>query len=89
MQARIYIFGFVQGIGFRYFVKSNARRLKLSGWVRNTDDGRVEALVQGQKETIEKLISLCKKGPFLSEVKTVDVIWEKEEESFEGFQTVH
>jgi acylphosphatase len=88
MQAKILISGAVQGIGFRYFVKSNARRLKLNGWVRNTADGKVEALVQGQKETIEKLISLCGKGPFLSEVKAVDVNWDKEEEQFGDFRVV-
>ena len=80
MQAHFFIMGFVQGIGFRYFVKSNARRLKLTGWVKNTDDGRVEALVQGPKEKIEKLIKLCEKGPFLSQVNSVQVQWEKEVE---------
>jgi len=81
--------GFVQGIGFRYFVKSNARRLKLTGWVKNTDDGRVEALVQGPKEKIEKLIKLCEKGPFLSQVNSVQVQWEKEVERFGDFGVAH
>jgi acylphosphatase len=86
MNAHIYITGFVQGIGFRYFVKSNARRLKLNGWVKNTNDGRVEVLAQGSKEEIEKLIKLCEKGPFLSEVKSVQAQWEKEEERFGDFR---
>lgn len=85
MQARIYISGFVQGVGFRWFVKSNAKKFGLKGWVQNTPDGKVEVLVQGSKETIEKLIKLCSKGPFLSEVKTVDVSWEEETERFENF----
>jgi acylphosphatase len=88
MQARIYISGLVQGIGFRYFAKSNARRLKLTGWVRNADDGKVEVLAQGAKEAIEKLAKLCEKGPFLAEVKSVQVEWEKEEEQFLDFKTV-
>ena len=88
MQARIYISGLVQGIGFRYFAKSNARRLKLNGWVKNTDDGKVEVLAQGAKEAIEKLAKLCEKGPFLAEVKSVQVEWEKEEEQFADFKTV-
>ena len=88
MQARIFILGFVQGIGFRYFVKSNAQRLRLNGWARNTDDGRVEVLAQGPKEAVEKLIELCEKGPFLSEVKSVQVEWEKEEEQFAGFEII-
>jgi acylphosphatase len=89
MQAKIYISGFVQGIGFRGFVKSNARKLGLKGWVCNANDGKVEVLVQGPKETIAKLIKLCEKGPFLSEVKSVQVEWEKEGERFAGFETVH
>ena len=88
MQARIYVLGFVQGVGFRGFVKSNARKLNLKGWVQNTDDGRVETLVQGSKEEVEKLIKLCEKGPFLSEVKSVVVEWEKEEEQFNDFEII-
>jgi len=89
MQARIFISGQVQGIGFRYFVKSNAKRLKLTGWVHNLPDSRVEALAQGEKEAIEKLVKFCEKGPFLSDVKSVSVEWGKEEESFKDFKTTH
>jgi len=53
------------------------RRLKLTGWVKNTDDGRVEALVQGPKEKIEKTDQALRKGPFLSQVNSVQVQWEK------------
>ena len=42
-----------------------------------------------RKETIAKLIKLCEEGPFLSEVKSVQVEWEKETEHFAGFETVH
>lgn len=86
MQAKIFVSGMVQGIGFRWFVKWNARKLKLTGWVKNTRDGRVEVLAQGEKEAIEKLIKSCGKGPFLAEVKIVDVAWEKEEKRFTGFE---
>jgi len=89
MQARIFVMGFVQGVGFRGFVKSNARKFGLRGWVRNTDDGRVEILAQGSKDDIQKLIKLCERGAFLSEVKSVAVDWEKEEEQFESFETTH
>ena len=89
MQARIYIAGVVQGVGFRWFVKSNAKKRGLSGWVKNIDDGGVEVLAQGSKEMIEKLIKLCEKGPFLSIVKNVEVTWENEGEHFEGFDKTH
>jgi acylphosphatase len=86
MQARIYILGFVQGVGFRGFVKSNARKLGLTGWAQNLTDGRVEVLAQGSKEKIESLIKICEKGPIISDVKSVAVIWEKEDETFASFE---
>ncbi len=61
-QVRLFISGYVQGIGYRQFVKANATRLGLSGWVRNLSDGRVEALIQGDKKKIEEMITLCKKA---------------------------
>ncbi len=87
MQARIYVLGFVQNVGFRGFVKSNARKLGLRGWVQNLLDGRVEVLAQGPKGEIEKLIKICEKGSIISDVKSVVVNWEKEEERFENFET--
>ncbi len=75
MTARIYISGFIQGVGYRQFVKGIARQIGLSGWVRNLPNGRVEALFSGSKDKIEKAIEECWKGPFLSEVKSVDVEW--------------
>lgn len=78
MQARIYILGFVQGVGFRQFVKKNAQKLLLNGTVQNLSDGRVEIVATGSKEKIEELIKLTEKGPFFSEVKSVQVEWEGE-----------
>jgi acylphosphatase len=83
----IFISGFVQGVGFRQFVLRQAQHLRLTGWVKNLPDNRVEALFQGPKETIEKVIFICRKGPFLSEVKDVNVVWEdKSEETFKTFE---
>jgi acylphosphatase len=56
--------------------------------VQNSPDGKVQVLAQGSKEAIEKLIKFCEKGPFLSEVKTVDAAWEEEQELFEDFKTI-
>jgi acylphosphatase len=84
-QAHIFISGYVQGVSFRYFVKTNASKLGLTGWVRNTEDGGVEAVFSGEKEKIEEMISLCRKGPMLAEVKQVG--FESEEpEQFNEFQ---
>jgi len=86
--AHVFISGFVQGIGFRQWIKDKAINLGLSGWVRNCPDGRVEAMFQGQKEKIEDLISLCRKGPFLAEVERVGVEWEDVTDNFETFEIV-
>lgn len=84
-QANILVSGFVQGVGFRHYVRSKAKELGLSGWVKNVPDGSVNAIFQGPKEKIEEIIKDCKKGPFLSEVERVDVKWEKTEEKFDDF----
>ena len=71
MQAHLFISGSVQGVGYRQFVKSRAKKLGLTGWTRNLPDGRVEAVVQGEKDSIEKLITECQKGPFLAAVEKI------------------
>ncbi|MCL5019401.1 MAG: acylphosphatase [Patescibacteria group bacterium] len=93
--AHVFISGFVQGVGYRHFVKSNALRLGITGWVTNLPDGRVEALFQSSagsnqvsKEKIEEIIRLCRKGPFLSEVENVEVEWKKAEEEFSDFRII-
>lgn len=84
-QAHLYISGFVQGVGFRAYVRSKARKLGLTGWVRNLSDGRVEAIAQGEKEKIMRLISYCKRGPFFSKPTNIVVDWEDQSEVFPEF----
>lgn len=85
VQAHIIIIGRVQRVGFRYFVKSHAQRLGLTGWVRNLPDGSVEATLQGDKLVIEQMIDLCRKGPFLAEVSDVALSWEETHEHYTEF----
>ena len=85
-QVRVFISGFVQGVGFRQFIKRKARELELNGWVKNLPDGRVEAVFQGSKEKIEQMILLCRKGPFLAEVEDVQVILEEVKEEYKDFK---
>ena len=88
MLVHIFISGFVQGVGFREFIKRSARKLGLTGWVRNLLDNRVEAVFCGSKEQIEKIITICRKGPFLSEVRDVEVLWNEgsEERTYKTFE---
>ena len=55
--------GVVQGVGFRWFVREKARRLGLSGWVRNLPDGSVEVVASGDQGQIDLLVGELKKGP--------------------------
>lgn len=55
--------GVVQGVGFRWFVREKARRLGLSGWVRNLSDGSVEVVAAGEPGQIDLLVGELKKGP--------------------------
>ena len=84
-QAHVFISGVVQGVGYRYFVKANARTLSLTGWVRNSEDGGVEAVFAGDEKAIEKMIALCHKGPFLAEVRQLGFEWEEGEEELFDF----
>lgn len=89
MTAHVIISGFVQGIGFRVFVRKHASKLGLFGWVKNTPDGKVEAVFVGPKDKIEEIILHCKKGPFLSEVKELRTEWNDLDEDFSSFGIIH
>ena len=69
----IIISGRVQGVWFRASTKQMAKQLGLTGWVRNTPDGCVEAVFEGEENIINKMIEWCHKGPPLSKVKNVEV----------------
>jgi len=60
--------GKVQGVGFRYFVAREAKRLGVSGWVRNLPDGRVETRAEGDEQTLAAFESSLNKGPSWSRV---------------------
>lgn len=86
--AKVLISGFVQGVGYRHFVRKTASNLNLTGFVRNLPDKRVEATFVGTKENIEKAIAECRKGPFLSEIDNVEVEWKDFPESFDSFEVI-
>lgn len=68
----IKIFGQVQGINFRIFVKRQAENLGLTGWVKNTPDNTVEAVFEGEEEALKKMLDLCYQGPSFSRVDKID-----------------
>ena len=70
---RLSIEGLVQGVGYRAAMQIEARRLGLSGWVRNRRDGSVEAIVQGLPEALKQLIIWARRGPPAARVSAVHV----------------
>ena len=60
---RVVVEGFVQGVGYRDFVRRAALRLGVTGWVRNRADGAVEALVAGPADDVERLLGEMRRGP--------------------------
>lgn len=73
MKKHIFIEGRVQGVGFRHYTRKNAESLGVTGWVKNLEDGRVEAVFQGDEEQVNELIERCKEGPVASYVKDIEI----------------
>ena len=84
-QAHVFISGFVQGVGYRAYTRSKAKKIGLHGWVRNLSDGRVEAVLQGDREKINRLLKYCRRGPFFAKVTDIVVDWEEQKEQFLEF----
>ena len=70
---RLLISGRVQGVGFRYFIEARASAEGVHGWVRNLPDGRVEALVEGDEESVDRVEAAARRGPSHAEVTEVVV----------------
>ncbi|MEF8848640.1 MAG: acylphosphatase [Candidatus Thermoplasmatota archaeon] len=77
--------GKVQGVWFRANTKEKAEQLNINGWVKNTADGKVEAVFEGEEENIKEMLDWCHQGPPLAKVQTVDVEEKNSLEGLEGF----
>ncbi len=85
---RLYINGTVQGVFFRMFVKENAERYNVKGFVRNLEDGRIEVFLEGNADAVNKMIELCKKGPKHSQIRNVELKPERFQD-FKVFKVLH
>lgn len=77
--------GYVQGVGFRYFVQDTAVALRLSGWVRNLWNGGVEVMAEGERGALEKLLAALRRGPRAAHVSGVDFEWGEYTGEFQSF----
>lgn len=84
-RAHVLVSGKVQGVFFRSSTKDKAEELRLSGWVRNLSDGRVEAVFEGKKEDVDKIVEWCRKGPEYAKVTGIDIFMEDYKGEFKDF----
>jgi acylphosphatase len=75
-RAHVYVSGKVQGVYFRATTRDTAREVGVDGWVKNLDDGRVEAVFEGSKKQVEKLVEFCYEGSDAARVDDVQVTYE-------------
>ena len=72
---KIYIIvtGTVTGVGFRWWLKTEAEKRNIHGFVKNRTENKVEALLQGHEKDVEDIVMLCRKGPTSSKVKSIKI----------------
>lgn len=85
VRAHVLISGLVQGIFFRSRARHEAQVSGVTGWVMNRMDGRVEAVFEGEKSKVDRLIEWCHEGPPGAVVRDVDVTWEDYRGEFDSF----
>ena len=76
--------GRVQGVFFRDTTRRRAEAAGVAGWVRNTREGEVEAVFEGEPQAVDELVEFCQRGPSRAEVSSVEVV-EEEPEGLSGF----
>jgi acylphosphatase len=86
VRAHIFVSGRVQGVFFRMETRDEATKRNVTGWVRNTSDGRVEAVFEGEREYVEKMIEFCKSGTPGARVTKTDVQWKEYTGEFANFK---
>jgi acylphosphatase len=89
-RATVDVSGYVQGVGFRYWVRQQARRLNLAGHAENLDDGRVQIIAQGNRDDINQLLSLIEESPSTAHrpgtVRNVEIEWEAADAGLTSFE---
>ncbi len=86
VRRRVIVHGRVQGVFFRDTARREAAGRGVSGWVRNTPDGTVEAVFEGEPEAVERLVGVAAAAPAEAQVERVET-FEEEPEGLAGFET--
>ena len=85
-RARIFVSGRVQGVFFRHNTRTKARELGLLGFVRNLEDGRVEAVFEGEDDKVKEMADWMAKGPDFAKVEKIQITWEDYKNEFDNFE---
>jgi len=86
IRAEIIANGLVQGVGYRYFVVREAKKLGLKGYTKNLYTGEVLTVVEGERSIVEDLIKKLKVGPMHASVKSCKVNWLEPKNEFTDFE---
>lgn len=85
VRAHVVVRGRVQGVFFRDSTRREAESRGIAGWVRNREDGAVEAVFEGPREAVEGLVEWCRSGPSRADVEDMDVSLGEEPDGISGF----
>jgi acylphosphatase len=87
MKSRVHVVisGRVQGVWFRASTRDKAQQLGLTGWVKNTSEGNVEAVFEGEEKLINEMLDWCHHGPPLAQVKNVEIKKRRPSNDFDDF----
>jgi acylphosphatase len=85
VQRRVVVRGEVQGVFFRDSTRREARARGVAGWVRNREDGAVEAAFEGPRDAVDAMVEWCRTGPGRADVVDMDVSVEADPDGLDGF----
>jgi acylphosphatase len=79
-RAHVFVSGRVQGVSYRANTRDAAREAGVDGWVKNRDDGRVEAVFEGDEDAVEEMVEWCHSGSSAAEVEDVEAEYDDPED---------
>lgn len=85
-RVHLWVYGRVQGVGFRAFVQQQGHLLGLNGWVRNVGYDGVEVVAEGRRDVLERFVELVQRGPRAARVDRARVEWEPASGEFHAFE---
>ncbi len=88
MKERLHLIieGLVQGVLFREAVKKKADAMQITGWIKNNQDGSLEAVFEGEEARLRKMLAFCREGPPDAVVDTIEEEWDEYAEEFDSFE---